>query len=117
MASLKRLEGAKDVYQDDYLSGTGLFTVKYEKPALLKPSVVAKELGRYKLERMRARFAATVEEKDGAKWAAGYRLSKSEDEDLVGPLKAGTRYALVGIVAEDEKGSLTLSVTKAAESP
>ena len=75
----------------------------------MKPSVVAKELGRYKLERLRARFTAAVEEKDGALWAAGYRLSKEEDVEL----KAGAAYALVGVVSEDEKGALSLKVTKA----
>lgn len=115
MASLKRLDGAKEVLQDDYITGTGLFTVKYGTSPLVKPSVVARQLGRYKLERLRAKITAAVEEKDGAKWAAGYRLSKTEDEDLVSALKSGTRYALVGVVAEDEKGALTLAVTKVSE--
>ena len=117
MASLKRLEGAKDAYQDDYLSGTGLFTVKYENAPAVKPSAVARQLGRYKLERVRAKFAATIEEKDGAKRAAGYRLSKNDDEDLVAALKPGTRYALVGVVTEDDKGNPTLAVTKAEPAP
>ena len=117
MASLKRLEGAKDVYQDDYLSGTGLFTVKHETPAVVTPKAVAALLGRYKLERMRAKITAVVEEKDGAKWAAGYRLSRNEDEDLVGPLKPGARYALTGVVSEEAGGGPGLSVTKASEAP
>jgi hypothetical protein len=85
----------------------------YEKTPLVKPTVVAKELGRYKLERLRAKFTSAVEEKVGALWAAGYRLAKEEDVEL----KAGATYALVGVISEDEKGALTLKVTKATPKP
>jgi len=98
----------KEVHSDDYQPGVGTYTAVFEKPPLVKPSVVAKELGRYKLERLRAKFTAAVETKDGALWAAGYRLVPEDVE-----LKAGTTYALVGVVSEDDKGALTLKVTKA----
>lgn len=113
VASLKRLEGVKEVHSDDYQPGVGIYTAVFEKPPLIKPSVVAKELGRYKLERLRARITAAVEEKDGVKRAAGYTLVKGEEEDLVGGLKAGAVYALVGVVREDEKGNLSLALSKA----
>lgn len=113
VASLKRLEGVKDVHSDDYQPGIGTYTAVFEKPPLVKPSAVAKELGRYKLERLRAKFSAAIEEKDGVKRAGGYALVKSDDEDLVSGLKAGAVYALVGVVREDEKGNLSLALTRA----
>ena len=100
------------MFQDDYQTGVGLFTVTYPKSPLVKPSVVAKELGRYKLDRLRARITAPVEEKDGALWAAGYKLAK-EDLDV----QPGKTYALTGVITEDEKGALTLTLTKALPPP
>ena len=97
---------------DDYQPGVGLFSVTFEKPPLLKPSDVASELGRYKLERLRAKITAAVEEKDGALWAAGYRLAKEEVE-----VKPASTYVLTGVVTEDEKGALTLTLTKATPKP
>ena len=98
----------KEVFSDDYQPGVGLYTATFEKSPLVKPSVVAKELGRYKLERLRAKITAPVESKDGALWAAGYKLVASDVE-----LKAGAAYALTGVVTEDDKGALTLTLTKA----
>jgi len=51
-------------------------------------------------------------EKDGALWAAGYKLAK-EDLDV----HPGKTYALTGVVTEDEKGALTLTLTKALPPP
>jgi hypothetical protein len=99
----------KEVFSDDYSGGVGLYTATFEKPALVKPSVVAKELGRYKLERLRARITAPVASKDGALWAAGYKLAKEEGVDV----QPGKTFALTGVVTEDEKGGLTLTLTKA----
>lgn len=109
VASLKRLEGVKEVHSDDYQPGVGTYTATFEKPPLLKPSVVAKELGRYKLERLRARITVPIESKDGALWAAGYRVAKEEGVDV----QPGKTYALVGVVSEDDKGALTLTLSKA----
>ena len=99
----------KEVFSDDYSGGVGLYTATFEKPALVKPSVVAKELGRYKLERLRAKLTAPVESKDGALWAAGYRLAKEEGVDV----QPGKTFALRGVITEDEKGALTLTLSKA----
>jgi hypothetical protein len=93
---------------DDYQPGVGLFSVTFEKPPLLKPSDVARELGRYKLDRLRAKITAAVELKDGVLWAGGYRLSK---EDVA--VKPASTYLLTGVVSEDERGVLTLTLTKA----
>ncbi len=96
------------MFQDDYQPGVGLFTVTYPTSPLVKPSIVAKELGRYKLDRLRARITAPVELKDGVLRAAGYQVAKADLDVL-----PGKTYALTGVVTEDEKGVLTLTLTKA----
>ena len=108
MTALKRLDGVKQVFQEAYTPGVGIFSVTFDQPPLLKPSAVAKELGAYKLDRLRARVTAAVEEKDGALRAAGYAIAKGDVDVL-----PGKTYLLVGIVSEDEKGSLTLTLSKA----
>lgn len=79
-----------------------------------KPSDVKKVMGaKYKIEGVKAKITTAVAEKDGALWAGDYKLADAKGESVLKDVKAGGKYELRGDLAEDDKGAVTLSLTKA----
>jgi hypothetical protein len=115
MANLKRLSGAKDVIQDDFSQGVGTFIVSFGENPKVKVADIKKELGKFELVGVKAKVTGAVTEKDGACWAAGYKLANSKDEDLLSKVKGKTTpFVLTGMVTEDASG-MTLTLTKVEE--
>lgn len=115
MANLKRLSGAKEVVQDDFSQGVGTYVVSFGENPKVKVADIKKELGKFELLGVKAKVTSAVTEKDGACWAAGYRLANPKDEDLLSKAKGkSTPFVLTGTVTEDEKGQ-TLTLTKVEE--
>ena len=113
MTGLRRLEGAKDVFQDEYQAGKSQFTVSYAAVPGAKPSVVRKEIGRYTLDQLRAKITVKVEEADGVRKAGTYLLAKGEEDPA--KLAVGTLYTVRGELKEDEKGVVTLTLDRVDE--
>jgi hypothetical protein len=100
--------------QDDFNAGVGTYVVSYGAAPKAKPADVKKVLGgKYKVEGVRAKITSDVAEKDGALWAGGYKLADAKGEDVVKSIKAGSKYELRGELVEDDKGGVTLALSKA----
>lgn len=101
--------------QDDFAQGVGTFIVSFGENPKVKVADIKKELGKFEIVSVRAKVTAAVTEKDGACWAAGYKLANSKDEDLLSKVKGkSTPFVLTGMVTEDEKGA-TLTLSKVEE--
>ena len=101
--------------QDDFAQGVGTFIVSFGENPKVKVADIKKELGKFEIVSVRAKVTAAVTEKDGACWAAGYKLANSKDEDLLAKVKGkATPFVLTGMVTEDEKGA-TMTLTKVEE--
>ena len=114
MNGLKRLSGAKDVSQDDFSAGTATFIVTFDAQPKVKMADIRKEVGKYKLDQVKMKFTTMAPE--GAK-AGDLTLANPKDEDLlkeVATLK-GKKVVLSGVLAEDDKGAQTLTLSKVAE--
>lgn len=113
MTGLRRLEGAKDVFQDEFQAGKAQFSVAYAAVPATKPSEIRKEIGTYTLDQVRAKITVAVEEADGVRKAGPYRLAKGEEDPA--KLEAGKRYVVRGELKEDEKGAVTLVLDRVDE--
>jgi len=91
----------------------GTYVVSFGATPKTKPSDVKKVLGKYKIEGVKAKITAAVAEKDGALWAGDYKLADAKGESVLKDVKAGGKYELRGDLAEDDKGAVTLSLSKA----
>jgi hypothetical protein len=110
MTGLRRLEGAKEVFQDEYQAGKSQFTVTYPAVPAAKPSVVKKEILPYTLDQVRAKITVTLAEADGVRRAGPYVLAKGEEDPA--KLEVGKKYTVRGELKEDEKGVVTLTLDR-----
>ena len=113
---LKRLSGAKEVSQDDFVKGVGTFIVTFDELPKTKMAEIRKEIGGYKLDKVVARITSKVVEKD-KKWSAGdLALDNPKDADLLKDVaaKAEESWVLTGALTEDEKGNRLLTLSKVA---
>lgn len=110
MTGLKRLEGAKQVFQDEFQAGKAQFTVSYEAVPALKPSQVKKEIGMYTLDKVRAKITVKITEADGVRRAGPYALAKGDEDPAA--LGVGSTYTVRGELKEDEKGAVTLVLAR-----
>ena len=101
--------------QDDFAQGVGTFIVSFGENPKVKVADIKKELGKFEMVSVKAKVTAAVTEKDGACWAAGYKLANGKDEDLLATVKGKSApFVLTGMVTEDATGA-TLTLTKVEE--
>jgi hypothetical protein len=91
----------------------GTYVVSFGATPKTKPSDVKKVMGKYKIEALKAKITAAVAEKDGGLWAGDYKLADAKGEAVLKDVKAGGKYELRGDLSEDDKGVVTLALTKA----
>jgi hypothetical protein len=89
--------------------------VVFDEPPKVKLADLRKELGRFELVDVKAKITSPVTEKEGAFFAAGYRLVNPPDEDLLSKVKGkSTPFVLRGALTEDDQG-LTLTLSRVEE--
>ena len=115
MSGLKRLSGAKEASQDDYVKGVGTYIVTFAAPPKVKLADVKKELPKYKIEGLSLKITAVVE---GNK-VGDLTLANPKDEDLLKEVAAlqGKKVVLSGALTEDDKGAQTLTLSKVVAAP
>ena len=110
---LKRLEGAKDVAQDDFQKGVGTYIVKFDAVPAVKPEDVKKALPKYKIDSTGLKITAAI---DDPSKVGDIRLANPADEDLLKEVAAlkGKKAVLSGTLTADDKGQRTLTLSKVA---
>jgi len=112
MDGLKRLSGAKEVSQDDFVSGVGTYIVSFDAVPRVKVSDIKKELGKYKIEEVREKITVVA----GGHAVGDVALANPSDGDLLKDLEShkGKKVVLSGVLTEDAKGKQTLTLSKVA---
>lgn len=110
LAALKRLEGAKNVVQDDFNQGTGVFIVEFAAQPKVKISEIKKLTDGYKMGKVGLKVTAKIE---GDK-LGDVKLVNPKDEDLLKEIKAnaGKKLTVSGSLEEDASGAQTLTLSK-----
>ena len=110
MDGLKHLSGAKEVSQDDFSNGVGVYVVTFDGIPAVKVADVKKEAGKYTLEEVRMKLTTKAPE--------GHKVGDISltGDDCLKELKElkGKKVVLSGVLTDDAKGR-NLALTKVSE--
>lgn len=116
--SLKRLDGAKRVQQDDFNKGVATFIVTFDQPFAGTTADVKKVVGKYKVDKVEVKITARVSLKKDNWYAGKYQLVGSDDmlAKLAEYKKARkTLLVLYGLLKDEDPKAQKLELTKIAE--